>query len=74
MDTRQFKISNTYTSSRRIGRKSIAFFCYCFFGEIYLSRNVKIRARKRKPLKLQTSMTARIVVFDEGLIFNVDEV
>jgi hypothetical protein len=39
---------------------------------VYLSRNVKTSARQRKPLKLQTSIIASIVAFDDVLIFNVD--
>jgi hypothetical protein len=35
---------------------------------------VKTSARKIKPLKLQTRMTARMVAFDDVLVFNVDEV
>jgi hypothetical protein len=39
----------------------------------YLSRNVKINARKRKPLKLQTRITASNAAFDDLFVFNVDD-
>jgi hypothetical protein len=39
----------------------------------YLSRNVKISARKRKPLKLQTRIIASNVALDDVLIFNVED-
>ncbi len=70
MYTRQFKISDTYTSSiYKIKCSDIHIYIYM----IYLSKNVKISARKRKPLKLQTSITASIVAFDDVVVFNVDD-
>lgn len=70
MYTRQFKISDTYTSSRLKRRRirKVRIFSY-----IYRSRNVKTSARQRKPLKLQTRIIASIVAFDDGLVFNVDD-
>jgi hypothetical protein len=34
---------------------------------------VKINTRKRKPLKLQTSIIASMVAFDEAVVRNVDD-